>query len=107
MSATHDPTTAAQHPRPMRRLGTGHGRVVPQLPIRGKAKMTAKLPMANARTMTRAGEARPAHPRRPAPLSGPLTPRPRPSNPHSPEPTPRGFLPRGLSDAYRRLRSES
>jgi hypothetical protein len=107
MSPAHDPTMAAQHPRPMRRLGTGHGRIVPKAPIRNKAKPTAKLPMANARAMTRAGEARPAHPRRPDPLSGPLTPRPRPSNPHSPEPTPRGFLPRGLSDAYRRSRSES
>ena len=107
MSLAHDPTTAAPHPRPMRRLGTGHGWAVPQAPIRNKAKVTAKLPMANARATTRAGKARPAHPRRPDPLSGPLAPRPRPSNPHSPEPTSRGFLPRGLSDAYPRLRSES
>jgi hypothetical protein len=51
MSPAHDPTTAAQHPRPMRRLGTGHGRAVPQAPIRNKATVTAKLPMANARAM--------------------------------------------------------
>jgi hypothetical protein len=107
MSPVHDPKTAAPHPRPMRRLDTGHGRVMPQLTIRRTAKVTAHLPMANARVMTRAREARPAQPSRPDRPSGPLTPRSRPSNPHSPEPTSRGFLPRGLSDAYRRSRSES
>jgi hypothetical protein len=107
MSATHDPKTAVQHLHPMRRLGAGHGRAMPQPPIRRRATVTADLPMAKGRAMTRAGEARPAHPSRPDPRSDPLAPRPRPSNPHSPEPTPRGFLPRGLSDAYRRSRSAS
>jgi hypothetical protein len=107
MSPAHDPKTAAQHPHPMFRLSTGHGRAVPQRPIRGSATVPADLAMLNQRAIIGAREERPARPSRPAPGCGPLTPRPRPSNPHSPEPTSRGFLHRGLSDAYRRSPSAS